>query len=627
VARLKLKNPQVRSLPNDGTQWEVLEVSVDVPVPHLDGVYSYRAPKDSALFGSVVKVPFGQGETYGFVVNRRDEIQPDPSIKRIVSVLHELPLFDKPSFERYQRISETYGASLFTILSFANPAWRKKSVLPKDQIDPPRLEPSRHDRNFIERVFGSDGLDSRKLNLVLPIGVLWEQVAISFFLSRPAPTLILVPTERHLRYLDNALKLRGFQGQIRLSSTMKKSERAMANHSILHDSPILVIGTRSAALAPFKPDRVIVVDPGDENHRERRTPQFRVDDALLWKEAEQLITLSYVRNLDALAEGERFVIGRRVGKTDFRSSTMDRIITDLSTLGKQNSQSLWVLVSLNDKSFASGLICASCRNKANCECGFPFHVARRGEAPRCRKCLQDSSHFSCRHCGGSALKAIRGGGEALGLSVGKSLKGSRVIMSNANGAKDDVIAGESKVVVIATQGCEPRIRSEDGSRVGYDCVVMIGGRAAYSSSSISRSDRFRIAWSRLMGLANPKHATFLIDLDQSHPEFIELKEPGSPRGADFVLQERSQLNLPPFSTLVELRGEDRVLQRLRSTLESDEIFREAESVIFPVHDGRLYAKIGSNQRVEMLRLLQEMTRMRSAKRLPRIDYTFDPEDM
>jgi hypothetical protein len=78
---------------------------------------------------------------------------------------------------------------------------------------------------------------------------------------------------------------------------------------------------------------------------------------------------------------------------------------------------------------------------------------------------------------------------------------------------------------------------------------------------------------------------------------------------------------------VALKGEDQVLQRLRVSLETDQLFQSPQNVIFPVHDGRMILKILSEQRLELLRLLQEVIRIRSAKRLPRIDYDFDPVDM
>jgi len=627
VAKLKLKSPLVPSPGSEGSEWEIVDVAVDAPVPHLDGIYSYRAPKGNVNVGSVVKVPFGQGESYGFVVAQRDESSADRGVKRILALLHDGPLFNTDALSRYQKIAADHGSSLFSIISAANPAWRSRGVLKAQKRAQDDMTPSKTDRGFIERLFGADWKRSSTTNLLIPTGVLWDHIAVSLFLANPISTLILVPTERSLRYLDESLRKRGVTSHVQLSSSMTKSARGAGNRAILSDSPLLVIGTRGAALAPYKPERVIIIDPGDENHRERRSPHFQVDDGSIWSDADHVITLSHVRNLETLSKAQPFVIGRRVGKMQFQSTSVDRVVADITKVKKQLPMGAWVLVSLNDKSFASGLICSTCRNRGSCDCGFPLAIPRRGEDPRCTKCLKEHSVFVCKHCKGSHLVAIRGGSEALALSVAKSIKGARTIVSNSNSPKDEIVAGSESTVVIATQGCEPRIRSEDGKRSGYDGVVMLGGRAAFASPSLARSDRFRMAWGRLLGLVNIKEASFFVDLEMDHPAFIELREPGNARGLPVILHERKELNLPPYSTLVELRGEERVLQKLRLSLESDQIFQNPENVIFPVHDGRMILKVKRDQRMELNRLLQELVRLRSAKRLPRIDYTYDPEDM
>ena len=627
MARLKLKNPAVPNPVAPGVEWEIVTVAVSVPVPHLEGLYSYRAEKGAASLGSVVKIPFGQGETFGFVVRIEEDDGSDTSLKRILSVLHPEPLYETPHLMRYQRIAELYGSSLFSVISAANPSWRSRSDGADERTSSSILKPSRSDLDYLERLFGQKWRSSKRMTLVVPPGVLWDRVTVSLLLADPRSTLVLVPTERQLRFLDESLRQRGIKDHVTISSVLKKSERASAYCHLREQSASLVIGTRSSALAPINPERVIIIDPGDENHRERRSPYFRVDDSSMWSDTGQVLKISYLRTLASMREKQTLALGRGGCKASFEVTSTDRIVRDISKATRLTPNGAWVLVSLNDKSFASGLICSSCRNRGICDCGFSLTVPKRGAPPSCEKCLREFTLYLCRHCGGSKLTAVRGGGEALGLSIGKSIKGARIIISNSNALKDEVIASARHTVVVATQGSEPRIRSEDGKRYGYDAVIMIGGRAAFSSPSIARVDRFRLAWGRLLGLSHPKEALFLVDVEANHPEYQELKQPGNPRGLDIVMRERSELGLPPFSGLVALKGEDRVLQRLRISLESDQLFRNPQNVIFPVHDGRMILKIDSEQRLELLRLLQEMTRIRSAKRLPRIDYDFDPEDM
>lgn len=627
MAKLKLKHPAAPSPVAVGADWEIVTVAVSVPVPHLEGLYSYRVERDLAPVGSVVKVPFGQGETFGFVVGLKGDGGTDLSLKRIREVLHPEPLFDVEQLRRYRGIADLYGSSLFSVLSAANPAWRSTDGGLDEKDSSQRFSPSEADRVFIEKMFGPTWNSGKRTNLVVPMGILWDRVIVSLLLAEPRSTLVLVPTERHLRILDQCLRGRGVTEHVTISSGLKKSERASANRRLRAKSEALVIGTRSAALAPFNPKRVIVIDPGDEHHRERRSPYFRVDDVSMWSTVEQVLRVSYLRTFESMSGGEALNFGRGGGTASFESTSLERIVSDISKIARSKPEGNWVLVSLNDKSFASGLVCSSCRNRGLCECGFSLTIPRRGAAPTCQKCLREFRIYRCRYCEGSTLTAVRGGGEALGLSIAKSVKGARVIVSNAGALKEEVVASERHTVVIATQGSEPRIRSADGKRHGFDTIAMIGGRSAFASPSLARVDRFRLAWGRLRGLCNPKATTFLIDLEASHPEFQEFKQPGSARGLELVKRERAELGLPPFSQLVALKGDDRVLQRLRSSLQSDDLFQQSKNVIFPVHANRMILKVDSNQRLELLRLLQEMTRLRSAKRLPRIDYDFDPEEM
>ncbi|MFM8841923.1 MAG: hypothetical protein ACKOFU_04320, partial [Actinomycetota bacterium] len=246
MAKLKLKSPLVPSPGSEGSEWEIVDVAVDAPVPHLDGIYSYRAPKGDANVGSVVKVPFGQGESYGFVVAQRDDSSADRGIKRILALLHDGPLFNADALSRYQRIAADHGSSLFSIISAANPAWRSRGASKSPERAQEVLTPSKTDRGFIERLFGADWARSPVSNLLIPTGVLWDHIAISLFLANPISTLILVPTERSLHFLDESLRKRGVTTHVQLSSSMTKSARGAANRAILSDSPLLVIGTRSA---------------------------------------------------------------------------------------------------------------------------------------------------------------------------------------------------------------------------------------------------------------------------------------------------------------------------------------------------------------------------------------------
>lgn len=626
MAKLRLKQPSAPGPHLGSGDDEVVDVAVSVPVPHLEGIYSYRSERHGLQVGSVVSVPFGSSDTYGFVVAIREQSPTDRTFKKITRVLRREPVFTESALNRYRIISDLHGSSLFSIISSAIPTWSSRSAKFADGKVEVSYKPSSKDGQYLARLFGAGWKKSRNVNLLIPIGVTWERVAVSLFLENPIPTLILVPTDRMLSLLTDAMRNRGVEDFLSLSSHMKKSERTFVHQELMRRPPQILVGTRGAALAPFGYERVITVDPGDPNYIELRSPYYRADDPELWMDAGERITISHSRDLRTLARDEDYIVGSSGGRFIFYPASVDTLVTEIGKIIRNRGTSLSILVSVNDKSYGSGLICAGCRNRARCDCGFPLIIPRRGAIARCTQCFKDHENFICSFCGGSKLSATKGGSESLALTLAKSIRDSVIHLSNVSTPKTEILRSGKTDIVISTHGMEPRIFNPDGSYYGFDVIVLIGGRAAFTGSSLNRSDRFRSEWGRLLGLANVKQCVFIVDLEKDHPEFLELQRIEGRAGLQLVLQERRELSLPPFSVLVELSGSDSVLQGLRSSLKNDQIFMRNRNEIFPVHNGKMIARVDSQDRWEMLQLLQSMTRLRSAKRLPVVSYRVDPQE-
>ena len=634
MARLRLTQPTVPSRSGGSGSHLVVEVSVAAPVPHLDGIYSYRNDGLSLQVGSVVRVPFGGTETHGFVVALRPEHPQDSTLKRISKVLHEEPLFTQVSLDRYRNIAERHGASLFSILTYAVPSWssRGSSGSPDSEVIDPIPQASMKDRKYLSDIFGDLWEGSREASknarkhLLLPIGIPWERIAVSLFLAKPVPTLILVPTERTLSTLTEALRARHFHSFIALSSGLKKSERAVLHRKLVSTDQRLLIGTRTAALAPFAPQRVLVVDPGDANYMELRNPYLRADEMELWQHVEEVITLSHSRDLATLASGSHYLEGVNKGRNQFLGTSLEQVISDLKRLIGNDESSLAILVSVTDKNFGNGLICKGCRNRAQCECGFPLRIPGRAATPQCSQCLMKYEAYRCKFCSSSEVVATRAGSQSLALTLAKSIKKSRVHLSNSSEPRTAIEKSKSHDIVISTHGLEPHVIDGSGSIVGYDIIIMLGGRAAFAGSSLARSDRMRRGWGRLLGLANPRRTRFLVDLESHHPEFHELKRSRDSLGLDLVLKERMELHLPPFSLLLELSGASEALHQLRDHLLEDSLFVDSSNEIYPVLHGKMTIKVLADDRTELLNLLQSLTRVRSAKRLPIISYRVIDED-
>lgn len=626
MAKLRLTSPRFSNKSGATDELIEVDVSVDTPAPHLDGEYTYLAEKGSLSLGSLVKVPFGAGETFGFITRIGSKEGDRRNFKPITRVLIPEQLFDASALARYRRIVELYGGSLISILKLAIPmrrSVRANSLVPiKGESE---LLPSSPDQKFLTKYFGFWEMESGK-NLLLGPGILWDHVAISIFLANPARTAIMVPTGRDLEFLEKSLRERGFTQFHVVSSGLGTTERSRQFFGMLKSGYPLVIGTRSIAYAPTSFKRVIIIDPGHSAYQEPRAPYFRSDDPSLWDST--IIALSHTRELSAIARDESYQTILIPSRCHFKQTSQSQLISDLQNAMKSRGEVRSILVSLNDRSFASGLLCGECKNRTVCDCGFPLSIAHRGAQPGCSKCGRTFDEYRCRYCNSNKITSIRVGNQSWALSIAKSIKDARVILSDASNDKSKIVLKEKEVVVvIATQGFEPRIYDERNRFLGFDLVALMGGSAGFNSSTLSKADQYRRAWARILGLVNPKKANVLIDLERSHVEFNEISRSNRSPGIENLLEERKSLSLPPYAILVKVFGESNALIKLRLALQEDALLQKAESVLYPVQNESFIIKVSSADRSELLHLLQNVVKIRSAKRLTPIRFHVAPEDL
>lgn len=630
---LKLKNPPAPGLRSSTSHScsRIASVSVKVPVPHLEGEYSYLVPDHLNIgLGSLVRIPFGSQKTTGFVTELIDIAQQDQGksheLKEIEKVVNNHRWFDPGLLERSRRISSLYGGSLHSILNLAVPRKAPEGKLQKGIFEGVIAVQEKHQR-FVADYFGTSWLKSRQMGLILTPGILWERIIASLLASDSKSTLVLIPQESLINRLIVALREIGISDVAVLHSSRTESERAELHQLLLQGRVKVLIGTRSAALAPFRPERVIVLDAGDSNYRERRHPYFRVDEMAMWQECQHYLAVNHAPTMEMLASGmtlaysrKRFLTARNV-----RSVNSSELVKTIAKLIPPRSKSN-ILVSINDRSFVSSMLCALCKNVLRCDCGFPMRMRERGGHLECSRCAKVILTPRCKHCHGEKFLSYKGGAEKWALTLGKSISGSTVMLSNSDSYKPEIRQSDSgALIVLATHGCEPIIVDESGRASGYQLIALIGGNGLFNSPSFTSHEESRVRWGRALGLLSPKDGVVLADLDAGHPEFRAIRSGEYSQSLAESLKERRNLNLPPFSVVAEIRGEPSVLSRLRTNLEGDRLFAEKASFIFPIQESKFLVKVSRNRRFELLQLLQGVIRLRSSKRLSPISFILEPD--
>lgn len=637
MRKLQLKNPTgaLRK-----PSW-VVEVALRTPVAHLDKEYSYCLDEDlgkTVCLGSMVRIPFAGGSTFGFVTEKRafDEIADKAfTLKFVEKKLGHCDWFDTEALRRFRRIAESYGVSLFTILNLAIPksVLKMKATFP-EQAQPFHLEPQ-HLR-YIKSIYGDDW--QKEANVVLQVGpgALWERIAASLLLSDSAKTLLLVPTENHLDVLAKVLQPAQIPGLAFYSSSKGADELAATYQAALTQKLRSLIGLRSAALLPFNAERVIVLEPFDRNYQERRAPYYRADDTKLW-EVKQKIFLVHAPSIQILASKVKIFKNREVferNRSRVFSITEDNLIETLRREIKQGKEVF--LLSVNDKSYSSALLCNFCKNRAHCSCGFPFAQLSRSGKPFCSKCNRYEDNFACRHCGSIQLVAIRSGGRKWESLLGSNIKGSRIILSNSFAPKREIVwtSDNEPLIVIATRGMEPRILNQDGSYRGYDSVAILGALQSFNNHNFRDVDEFRNKVAAIRSLLRIKQDTVgntYIDIPNDHSELKSLASGDYSQFLAGEIKERKELNLPPYSIIAEIKGSEEVLLRLKEFLRKEDIFSTISSQIYEIsgHDEEctMMLQVAREDRVALLSLLSKLLKLRSSKSLPLFKYRLDPESL
>jgi primosomal protein N' len=639
VKRLQLKRPA--SAPALRKPGWIVEVALRTPVAHLDNEFSYFLDLDlgeSVNLGSIVRIPFAGGKTFGFVTGKRgyDENRDKTSkLKFVEKKIGSYEWFNPRALERFRRIAESYGVSLFTILNLAIPNNAVKTVkLSENEFEKNRIDP-RHLR-YLRSIYGTEWEKEDKSILQVGPGVLWERIAASLILSDPSRTLVLVPTESHIDLLQRALELAQIQGLAIYSSTRGAEQLTITYQSALAQKLRCLVGVRSAALLPFNPERIIILEPFDKNYLERRAPYYRADDALLLEETKTIF-LVHAPSIQNIASGIKTFKDKEVFERN-RARVFSLSEDDLvSTLRREiNQGKTTILLSVNDKNFSSALICNFCKNRAHCSCGFPFVQLNRSGAPFCSKCNKFEEPFLCKYCASTQLSAVRSGAKKWESILGSNIKKTRIILSNSLAPKREILcSSESEpLIAIATRSMEPRILLEDGSYRGYDVVFILGALQSINNYNFRDVDEFRNRAAAIRALLRVKSGAVgntYIDLPVDHAEFKALANGDYSLFLQSEIEERQKFNLPPYSVIAEIKGSEDVLVRLREFLSKDKIFLSASSRIYEIsgrdHECRMMLQVAREDRVTLLALLAKLLKLRSSRSLPLFKYRLDPDSL
>lgn len=589
----------------------IARVLLDSPLPQLDRLFDYRVPdrwRDQALPGVRVLVPLRSAgrQAKGFIVEIADDRDFDGVLSDIDEVISIAPVLDAEVWRVIRRAADRAAGMASDLVRLAVPprqvrveklwlARRAESVAEARARDADRPSfPAI--TGYASDVFaplwhnGADQIDTlaaeprtrRAAVTAIPSPVelssgVWVPAAMRTLAELATATLatgrsaiVSVPDYRDLDHLAAALALSVPAHDIaRVDATQPAADRYRAFLRTLEHRPVVVIGNRSALLAPAPLLGLVAMwDDGDALHAEPHAPGIHGRDLALLRQEEagcalvfaaharstdvqRLVELGWLQSIEPIGRWRRRVTPT-VQQTSPDAAARARIP---STAWRTVSDALAggpVLVQVARPGYAPRVACTECGETARCTgCQGPLGVMRAGGAASCRWCGSLAASWSCGRCTGERWRTVGRGSERTADELGRAFPGARVVVSDGATPLQTVPPG--RTLVVATRGAEPLVAG------GYRAVLLLDGEGMLARESLRVVEDCVRWWCNAAALAAADAPVLLVGVGGAVATALATGHPD--RLAESELADRRLLRFPPAVRVAALVGTPDAVQR------------------------------------------------------------------
>ena len=409
--------------------------------------------------------------------------------------------------------------------------------------------------------------------------------------------LVIAPDQRDVARLSRVLTERGIAHEV-LAGTEGPEKRYRTFRRILRGATRVVLGSRSAAFAPVQ-DLALVIcwDEADDLLEEPRAPyphtrtvlQCRSAEercALLFLAASESVTMraltdaGYLARLDPVPAPVTAVRPRIVAMDQYLRdregpSGRSRLPQEAMRVLRNGLQAGPVLVQVPRTGYAPAIACTFCGTRARCpECAAPLSQRGRNGPLHCTVCGRREDGYRCPECDRTHVRAMVIGSTRTAEELHRAFPDAPLkVAGGAHGPLEDEAVPEHGIVV-ATPGAEPAPPGRYSACLLLDADAMLG-RAAFDAD-VEAVRRWRGAIS-LVRTAEEGGEVLVVGTS-TLPAIRDLVAHRSALFLDRVLEDRRELDLPPFRRVAEVVGER---EACRGFLETTEL-PDGTEVLGPV---------------------------------------------
>lgn len=559
---------------------EFVSVLLDTSLPQLDHIFEYRVPDhllEQISVGFKVSVPLRGGSRVaeGYVTAVSNTAQFSGELQFVNKLVSSIPIVVPETFELARLVADRQAGSASDVLRLAiAPRYvRTEKYFAANPVEhqaftgplPGRCEQlssTEHESGGRYALHVPPGLATFGESAELPHWVQHFIYLAATELSHGRSTIISVPDFREIDLLEQALHASSLEPHfIRVDARLSGQDR-YANYLRSLTEPLVIVGNRSAVLAPAHDVGLILMwDDGDHNFEEPLAPYAHSRDVALIRQSQtncSLLFASHTRSLEVqrlvdlgwvtecevpLSQTPHIVLTDRNHHPE--EGTPARIPAQAVLGAKKALEKGPVLIQVASPGFAPALVCGGCRKRARCaSCQGPLHVARRGNIANCRWCGHMASQWSCGDCGTRVLRPVAAGSELTSDEIGRAFPGTHIIVADGNHTVTQV--SDKPAIVIATPGAEPRAHG------GYAGMLLLDGERLRGRDAIRAEEDVLRNWSNTIALARQDALIFIAGAGTILGQTLQSWTQAT--WAQRELVDRFTLKLPPVVRVVSISG-------------------------------------------------------------------------
>jgi primosomal protein N' (replication factor Y) len=565
---------------------KIAKLAIQSGLPQLDRLFDYTVPNqlaDSVQVGSRVKVSFGKSKKAldGFVVELGATSDFDGKLSEIESVVGDQPALKPEVYSLCSQLAERSASSLGELLKLAVPAHMPRSYAShknQGKADDDLTKPfvSSFDGDYVEllRKSGSRGFALAEPRAVSNVYNQQEYLTpswVSLFLSvawanldKGQSTIILVPDYREHTIVLEAMREVGLLPYLAdYSAELPKSKQYEGFLRALDSKPRVIVGSRSAALAPaHNLGSILVFDEADRSFIDQASPYLHTRDIVLVRQSIQncavlfcshSISTDVMRLIDTgyLSDNTLSFAAPRISI----SEPGIRVDGHAFAAIKQGLKEGAVLVQVSSLGDSTALYCKKCDGPASCKaCNGPLWVDGTGKK-KCRWCNAFALDYVCT-CGSSEFSLGRAGSTRTAAELGRAFPNVRVVESTGDNRLVSIPAGHS--LVVATAGAEPYVKG------GYFAVVLLDAKVLLGRQNLRAVEESVRLWSNAVAKGRSASSCVLVGVSGELSKLYSLWN--HRKIAAEELSARQELMLPPAVRMGSITAELEMITSISNAL-------------------------------------------------------------